>query len=254
MSVNFNNKKMKKIIITSILFMLVSLARGQVFIGTNPTGNPVLLEVKSDDRGVLIPRISIPDTLSASPVNNPKEGLLVMNTYQGKEGLFFWNGNAWEQVRTASSIAPDLMEMGKRGFFIGTLKDADFKLERNTYKRVPLKASFGKVSSDGHTYVIPEDGVYEVTATCAGKAANQQEGIFMLYIYNNTSKNEMHTLGYTRVYQGASYVDISAKTVFNGLLAKGDSIGIAAVWGTNASSAPDTAKAAILSVKKISTK
>jgi hypothetical protein len=231
-----------------MLLLPAVFLRGQVFIGTEPTWNPVLLEVKSNNRGILIPRIDIPDTTLAAPVTSPKDGLLVMNTHPGKEGLFFWNGQAWEKLKTVESAVADLAKTGKRSIFIGTEKATDQQLNVNNFTDMPLKASMGALTGN-NTYTIQEDGIYEVTAGFTGEPSGA-DGFIILNIHNYTQNT---SLAYTTRNQFASFRNIAAKAIYYGPLKKNDQIGIRMFYGSKVTGKVEKLKTIILSIKRINT-
>jgi hypothetical protein len=241
---------MRILIIIHTLLLPVLLAYGQVYIGTEPTGNPVLLEVGSTSRGVLIPRIDIPDTLSASPVTNPGEGLLVVNIHKDKEGFFFWNGHAWEKLKTKESVMTDLLHMGKIIVFVGTAGTAAQEFVKNVYTDVNLKSSFGGLT-DNKAYLVREDAVYEITASVTGTASGAA-GFIGLSIHNYTDGAR---LGYTTVNQNVSYREIGAKAIYCGPLKKDNKIGVRVFYGTGDQDKNkiERLKSVILSIKQIGT-
>jgi hypothetical protein len=238
---------MKKILLIHTLLLSAFLSRGQVFIGTEPTGNPVLLEVKSDDRGVLIPRIHIPDTSSPSPVTAPQNGLLVMNIRPGHEGLFFWNNGAWEKLKTEESVRNELSQTGKKIVFVGTEDSGTQPVVSNDNTDILLRASWGTLTADKKKYTVQENGVYEITAGFTG-TPNQKIGFLALIIYNHTQASH---LAYNTVSQGSNYSDIGSKAVYCGPLKAGDEIGLRLFYGTDGSSTGEKLKTAFLSIKKI---
>jgi hypothetical protein len=245
----FNKVKMKKLIIIYTLLLPAFFSEGQVFIGTVPTENPVLLEVASDTMGVLIPRINIPDTLLSYPVTNPQDGLFVMNTHPGKEGLYFWNGTAWEKMKIEETAMAEFENVGKKNIFVGVEK-GDVALTKNLFVSVPLKASLGTVTSDS-LFLVPENGIYEVTANFSGKPVNQQ-GYVILNIRNYTQQT---SLAYTTINQGSGYQTIATKAIYCGPLQKNDRIGLRIRFGSTESlSATETLKKATLAVKKLNVK
>lgn len=76
---------------------LMSLMSEQVFaqqgIGTLHPDKSAALEVVSTRRGVLLPKIDIPDLSLAGPVTNPAHSLLVFNTGASgtQEGFYYWS-------------------------------------------------------------------------------------------------------------------------------------------------------------------
>jgi hypothetical protein len=215
-----------------MLFSAVTLVSAQVFIGTEPTGNPVLLEVKSTSQGVLLPRIDIPNVASASPVVSPKEGLLVVNTHAGEEGLYFWNGNIWEKLETVESADKKLNGIGKKTVFIGT-SVSPFSLTEKTNARVyfqnpayiPAGEELDQDANGKLAYQIKESGIYEITASFASVSLDKgNKSSFALSIYNYKESNG--ALSCTTGNQESTFSSISAKAAYCGFLDKGAQIGL----------------------------
>ena len=61
--------------------------------------NSAILDIKSTDKGLLIPGLTLNDASTASPVSNPATGLMIYNI-NGSEplGYSFWDGSAWEKI------------------------------------------------------------------------------------------------------------------------------------------------------------
>jgi hypothetical protein len=229
--------------------MMLCLAlgvRGQVFIGTEPTNNQVVLEVKSSNRGLLPPRINIPDTTQAYPVTSPDEGLFVANTHPGKEGLYFWNGQAWEKLKTLESVLTDMQQTGKENIFVGTANySTPIDIQRNRWNEVEMTAIKGTLV-DRKKYRIPQNGVYEIMASFTG-AASKANGFVVLNLYNYTTGADLSS---TTKSQLSSYVNVAAKSIYCGALNAGDIIGIRIYYGSTDSKVSKV-KTALLSVKKI---
>lgn len=78
-----------------------------VGIGTTTPNASALLDLESGNKGILIPRVSLSNTLSNSPVSSPATGLLVWNTNANTTngsgtGFYFWNGSRWQKLSTGS--------------------------------------------------------------------------------------------------------------------------------------------------------
>lgn len=73
----------------------------QVGVGTATPDASAQLDVKSDDKGILIPRLDIVDLATAAPVAaaDIKESLLAYNTNatSGK-GHYYWDGTKWAPI------------------------------------------------------------------------------------------------------------------------------------------------------------
>jgi hypothetical protein len=209
------------------MFFLPALFAGaQVYIGTEPTGNPVLLEVKSTNQGVLLPRIDIADTLLPSPVDHPHDGLLVVNIHEGKEGLYFWNGKAWEKLKTVETTSDRLKRTGKKVVFIGnSLQSQTGSLfENGVLSKVIFDTSFinsGELTGPKDAYKIPDSGIYEITASFTGDIEQGKgvEAFYALYIYNYRHTNDENKAVLARALgrQKSDFTSISAKATYCGL-------------------------------------
>jgi len=104
---------MKKL--TIILIMLISLLMGNVLRAQNVgIGNTSFtpdasagLEIRYTDKGLLIPRVALTSTSSASPITSPATSLLIYNTATAGDvtpGYYYWNGSAWVRFATGSSV------------------------------------------------------------------------------------------------------------------------------------------------------
>jgi hypothetical protein len=85
---------MKKLFISSVLLLLLVLAKAQsVAINTDGStaDSSAILDVKSTNKGVLIPRVTLNQK---NAIASPATGLLVFQTNSTK-GFYFYNGSAW---------------------------------------------------------------------------------------------------------------------------------------------------------------
>ncbi len=84
---------MKRFIPT--LFILLSLGLyAQVGIGTTNPDNSSILDIESDDKGILIPRMT---ALERIGITTPAEGLMVYQTDDVK-GFYFYDGTSWDRM------------------------------------------------------------------------------------------------------------------------------------------------------------
>jgi len=98
---------MKTNILTTLLILLSLGLFAQVSIntdGSSPDGS-AMLDVKSTDKGMLVPRMS---TAQRTAINNPATGLLVFDETTGD--FWFYNGTAWVSLSAGSDH--DLYEVG----------------------------------------------------------------------------------------------------------------------------------------------
>ncbi len=69
--------------------------------GSDPN-NSAMLDVKSSDKGLLIPRVTLNDASSADPISNPATGLLIYNAYGSEPiGFYHWDGSEWQKLLDA---------------------------------------------------------------------------------------------------------------------------------------------------------
>ncbi|MDA3911837.1 MAG: hypothetical protein PF448_10820 [Bacteroidales bacterium] len=74
--------------------------------GSNADGS-AMLDVKANDKGVLIPRVNIADLSTAAPVTTPAEGLLVYNINATTgEGFYYWNSSEWTRLTINNDERP----------------------------------------------------------------------------------------------------------------------------------------------------
>lgn len=77
-----------------ILFPFIGFS--QVGINTTTPDASSMLDITATDKGVLIPRISIPNLTAAAPITSPATSLLVYNTnVTTGTGFYYWDGTKW---------------------------------------------------------------------------------------------------------------------------------------------------------------
>ena len=103
-----------KIVLTVLVVLFGFFVKAQTgsMIITNTQTKPdsmSILEVKSDDKGALLPRMTYDQMQS---VDNPKDGLSVYVTGQVNEGIWFWDGKQaiWTRLETVDPFAQSVVE------------------------------------------------------------------------------------------------------------------------------------------------
>lgn len=91
-------------------------------INANPPArnSAAVMELRSNNQGVLIPKFSIPNYQNASPVTSPPVGMLVYNNCSGASpclpGFVFWNGTEWQRfLSSTAQNATGLTGSGNNG-------------------------------------------------------------------------------------------------------------------------------------------
>ena len=102
---------MKNLIITlAFLLVLTFTSKGQNVGINNDNSSPkasAMLDVKSANKGLLIPRVSLDSTLLATPVTSPETSLLVYNTaavHDVTPGYYYWNSAAWVRLIASADM------------------------------------------------------------------------------------------------------------------------------------------------------
>lgn len=85
-----------------LFFFIIDFTYSQN-IGINETGatpdNSAMLDIVSNDKGILIPRVNIVDLTTAAPITTPAISLMVYNTNTTSgAGYYFWNGTKWVKI------------------------------------------------------------------------------------------------------------------------------------------------------------
>jgi hypothetical protein len=177
-----------------VFSMVLTMSYAQVAIndtGAEPDASAIL-DVQSENKGILIPQLRILDINSASdPVNNPAEGLLIYNTgtVDTDPGFYFWTGTRWNQI---TNIDTELTEVQLSQF-----SEAAELYENNDFgspTNLALQNSstyYGWMSATegeafGNTYVdtgnaisdqiiVGEDGLYQVQLTMSFGGSNNTQ-------------------------------------------------------------------------------
>ena len=111
--------KRKIYAILSIGLLLGSVSvfaqKDNVGIGTTTPDASAVLDIQSNNKGLLIPRMSLDQRKS---VNRPATGLMIYQTDE-KAGFYFYNGDDWkpltEAVGNAKAVALDVDNWSKNG-------------------------------------------------------------------------------------------------------------------------------------------
>ncbi len=172
-------------------------------IGDNPTNlnNASLLELESTNKGFVLPRVSLNNVDSSTPLPASLiTGTVVFNTNASTTGgngvgLYFWNGSAWAAVsQIASSTAWSLT--GNSGTnsttnFLGTTDNIGFRVRTNNIQRLVID-SLGDVAigSEAFNPVNRERLLVDYGITTSHTVANFKGNIndyFQINIQNTNS-------------------------------------------------------------------
>ncbi len=88
--------------------LTVSKLQAQIGIGTTTPDASAVLDIKSDTKGVLIPRIVLEITTSATPISNPENGLMVYNIKDTNDvvpGFYYWETTKWIKIQDNNDVS-----------------------------------------------------------------------------------------------------------------------------------------------------
>jgi len=140
----------------TVLVVLCSSSKiqSQVGINTITPGDGSMLDIKSANKGLLVPRVAILDLSTIDPVvvnTAAEESLLVYNTsiVTGK-GFYYWDGSMWVKLSTGDSDNDDWKINGNAGTnastnFLGTTDNIHLNFRTNNARRMELD-TFGTLT------------------------------------------------------------------------------------------------------------
>jgi Chaperone of endosialidase/Head domain of trimeric autotransporter adhesin len=99
----------KKLILTvAVMGLGIAASHAQTGIGTNNADNSAQLDVASDKRGFLMPRLALVKTTEKTPiVGTVAKSLMVYNTATANDvtpGYYFWDGAKWIRITDETTI------------------------------------------------------------------------------------------------------------------------------------------------------
>ena len=94
--------KQPKMLLVTLLMLLFKFAISQVGVNIFNPDPSAELDLYSDSKGFLMPRVSLSsDLYNASPVNSPVESLLIYNNgINHIQGFYYWTGSYWSLLKT----------------------------------------------------------------------------------------------------------------------------------------------------------
>tara|TARA_B100001093_G_scaffold518519_1_gene603656 strand:+ start:2758 stop:3162 length:405 start_codon:yes stop_codon:yes gene_type:complete len=83
-----------------ILFTKSLILSAQIGINTSTPDANTALDIVSDDKGILIPRVELNDLNTASPLGLPVTDGVMIYSESGtvSDGFYYWEGNEWNPI------------------------------------------------------------------------------------------------------------------------------------------------------------
>lgn len=150
---------MKKFTILAALLGTVYTASAQVGIGTPEPTSSAELEILSEHRGVLIPRVKLTDLKKFDPIEGDQaESLLIYNTNEVKDkdilkGFYYWtteDGGKWNRIVSKAELTTVIDGLDNNV----TKLEGDIKNIQNVINYIVPSNPDNKDNKEGHTTIV----------------------------------------------------------------------------------------------------
>mgnify|MGYP001195550910 CR=1 FL=1 len=199
-----------KFFFSCIVYFSTNISNSQIGIGTTEIANGAILDIFSNNNGVLTPRVSLIDRNDITTIAAfPTTGLLIFNTaFSGlgsvavEPGFYYWGGTQWVRIRTNNNLwyteGNESLIAGNH--FFGTTINRRIDFRTNNINRLRLHSNafrlFGlsRGSNDRPFYSFQENtnlGLWSPGVDQLAFSANGSEYIRFTNndaIFNNTSQ------------------------------------------------------------------
>lgn len=177
----------------------IELNAQNVGLGTNTPDNSAKLDINASTKGVLIPRVALTMSTSASPITTPQNSLLVYNTATVADvfpGYYYWSTSSSSWVRMIDS--PSWHLTGNSGVtgshFIGSINAADliFKTTNTTRATISSLGNFGIGDASPNSLLTVGNGdLFQVDSSGRAKSINGT-GALPSFSFVNDNDNGMY--------------------------------------------------------------
>jgi len=196
-----------------------------------------LLDVKSINKGVLIPRMS---KVQRQGIIAPAIGLLVYQNAPDSTGFYFYDGAVWQQMATGGSLAQNWNLLGNAGTsasnFLGTTDAADLRFKANNQqvgyfgnasKNIFLGENAGSLTTPGTRNIFLGSGTGSQNNNrdnliAIGDSALVNNGVGSFISYEGSNNVAIgsralyaNTIGYYNTALGSSTLQVNVTGGFN---------------------------------------
>lgn len=153
---------MKKQVLTAALLMGAVIANAQVGVGTLDPNASAQLDVVADNKGILIPRVSLTSITDTTTITNGNvASLLVYNLNDNdsvKPGFYYWYEGEWRKLLVADDVNSDVLTVLSYDSTTDTLSYVDENKVKHDFVLNNTKNS--TIVLNGTTLIITDtDGV-----------------------------------------------------------------------------------------------
>jgi len=218
---------------TLLVFLLSLFSISFIFsqnVGINIDGSTPdassMLEIKSTNKGLLIPRVTLTGTNDVATISSPATSLLIYNTTTVSDvtpGFYFWNGSAWTKL-SGSATLTGWSTTGNAGTsvgtnFLGTTDNNGIDIRTNNVikARFTTKGQLEFLNTGSSVFIGEGAGAADNLSANNNVFVGYQSGnknttgelntaLGYQSLYNNTIGNWNSALGYRALYNNtASY-------------------------------------------------
>ena len=223
-----------KNILLPLFFLINSFVFAQVGIGTAAPDASAILDIKSANAGLLIPRISLTSTSDNTTIVNPATSLLVYNTSSVSDvtpGFYYWE-SVWKSFKGTSSG----MVSGGWALSGNTLATGNEYLGTNNYNSLVFKVNgnqVGKFHPNGGITLGLGASANDNSSVAIGRnasASTSNEAIALGYAANSSGYRST-ALGYNSVASNNNTLALGLSSNASGFQAT--ALGVSAVSNTN---------------------
>ncbi|WP_298956212.1 hypothetical protein [uncultured Nonlabens sp.] len=174
----------------------LSFVNAQVGINVQYPDQSAILDISSEDKGILFPRMDLKNLSESEPVNNPATGLVVWNTDASNNGadsgFYYWN-NSWTKLGGNEFNGPGTVDTKAYGQ-LTINSDWNTNLQQYTFTSVNTNSSGIATSNvrvnDGNNFSLRPEvaGLYRVTFTITyRKNTAGGAGDIEFYLFKNNN-------------------------------------------------------------------
>lgn len=152
-----------------IYFLFPNITLSQVGINTVNVDPDAILEVLSNERGILLPRVALTQTTNFSPLTAHVAGMLVYNNNTINDvtpGFYYNDGTQWNRINTLNYGVWSLTgnnDIDSNTNFVGTTDNVALALRTNSNVRARLETNgtFSLINPRNSTFVGEGAGINE---------------------------------------------------------------------------------------------
>lgn len=213
----------------TLLFILLSVCGAselfaQIKIGNNPrtiNANAVL-EMESNNKGLLLPRLALSSTTAAAPLSAFVQGMLVFNTATQNDvtpGVYFCDGTKWVKANGGTGSTNAWSLTGNSGTtaannFIGTTDNAPLLIKtKNTERMRITENGWVGIGTANPTAALQIKGQLVIDSISAGNSSTDN------FLVANPANGRVKMIPagsiMTGVKKSLEVVAINGQTIFN---------------------------------------